>query len=75
MLFPWGERGIFVRGARGRMGLVGMRQLILSMGLVWQFASWNKRLLSQVRSFLIYYHTCVVCAVKIIFVLLKLFLT
>jgi hypothetical protein len=35
MWYQWGEGDIWVKGARGDVGLVGMRQLILSMGLVW----------------------------------------
>ncbi len=36
MWYQWAEGEYFgVRGARGRMELVGMRLLILIMGLIW----------------------------------------
>jgi hypothetical protein len=64
---PVGGRGYFgVRGARGRgrMGLMGMRQLILSMGLVWvKFACSHKGLLPQVRGSFILITTRVLNAV------------
>jgi hypothetical protein len=47
-------------GSRGRTGLVGMRQLILSMGLVWM----EVRIFAQVRGYIltIYVLNIVVCA-------------
>ncbi len=40
----WGE------GSRGRMGLLGTRKLILSMGLVWmEVSSLDNGLLHQVK--------------------------
>ncbi len=51
-----GEGDIWVRGARGEDGLVEMRQLIVSIGMVWievcSLTQRNKGLLPQVRDFL-----------------------
>jgi hypothetical protein len=50
-----------VRGARGEVGLVGMRQLILSMGLVWaEVCSLAQRASNPSKRFSLfyfYYHT------------------
>jgi hypothetical protein len=50
--YQWGEGDIWVRVVRGEVGLVGMRQLILSMGLVWLEVC-------SLSQYLFYYHTCV----------------
>jgi hypothetical protein len=64
MLHLWYQRGdgdIWVRGVRGEVGLMGMSQLILSMGLLWVEVC--KGLLPQLRGFLYIfyfsYNTCV----------------
>jgi hypothetical protein len=58
-----GEGDIWVRGARGEVVLVGMRQLILSMGLAWAEVSSLAQRASTPRKrfslFFFYYHTSV----------------
>jgi hypothetical protein len=59
--YQWGEGDIWLRGARGETRLVGMRQLNLSMGLVWvEVCILTQRATTSSKKFSLftfYYHT------------------